>query len=120
MLHQGIRCKNSHPACCWPATIKHTGWTNPSPPPDNKTLKFNIEIKTRKTEAKKILKLEEKVKAQRQIKDLEKKRNAMRRDLYQMQDDVDEKKEALIAEIEGRLRQKIDCKELFLIKWRLV
>ena len=33
------------------------------------------EIKARKTEAKKILKLEEKVKAQRQIKDMEKKRN---------------------------------------------
>jgi ERCC4-related helicase len=81
--------------------------------------KLNIDIKARKTEAKKILKLEEKIKAQRHIKDMEKKRNTLRRDLYQMQDEVDEKKEALITEIEGRLRQKIDCKELFLIKWRL-
>ncbi len=81
--------------------------------------KLSIDIKAKKTEAKKILKLEDKVKAQRQIKDMEKKRNTMRHDLYQMQDEVDERKEKLIAEIEGRLRQKIESCELFLIKWRL-
>lgn len=50
------------------------------------------EIKFRKTEAKKILSLEEKVKTQRQIKEMEKKRNSLRMNLYQAQDEVDGRK----------------------------
>ena len=78
------------------------------------------EIKARKTEAKKILKLEEKVKAQRQIKEMEKKRNELRQNLYQAQDEVDGRKETLITEIEARLKQNIESDELFLIKWKVV
>ena len=78
------------------------------------------EIKTRKTEAKKILKLEEKVAAQREIKEMEKKRNALRQNLYQAQDEVDSKKENLISEIEAMLKQNIGTTELFLIKWTIV
>jgi len=77
------------------------------------------EIKTRKTEAKKILNLEEKVKAQRQIKEMEKKRNELRQNLYQAQDEVDVRKENLINEIEARMKQKIETNELFAIKWRV-
>ena len=78
------------------------------------------EIKTRKTEAKKILNLEEKVKAQRQIKEMEKKQNELRQNLYQAQDEVDVRKENLINEIEARMSQKIETDELFTIKWRVV
>jgi ERCC4-related helicase len=77
------------------------------------------EIKFRKTEAKKILNLEEKVKAQREIKEMEKKRNALRQNLFQAQDEVDVKKEKLIDEIEARLQQKLERNELFLIRWRI-
>lgn len=51
----------------------------------------NKDIKTLKTEAKKIIQLEEKLKVQRQIKDME-----------------------------ANLKQKIEETELFLIRWRLV
>jgi hypothetical protein len=78
------------------------------------------EIKARKTEAKKILKLEEKVKAQRQIKEMEKKRNELRQNLYQAQDEIDRRKESLINEIESRMKQKIETNELFTIKWKVV
>lgn len=44
----------------------------------------------------------------------------MRMNLYQQQDDVDNKKEQLIDEIEARLKQKTEKKELFVIKWKLV
>ena len=77
------------------------------------------EIKARKTEAKKILKLEEKVKAQRQIKEMEKRRNELRQNLYQAQDEIDMKKENLINEIESRMKQKIETNQLFLVKWKL-
>src|SRR3990172_5991324 len=43
----------------------------------------------------------------REIKEMEKKRNALRQNLYQAQDEVDSKKENLIKEIEARLKQNI-------------
>jgi len=78
------------------------------------------EIKFRKTEAKKNLSLEDKVKAQRHIKEMEKKRNTLRMNLYQAQDEVDGKKEKLIDEIEARLKQRLKKNELFLMRWKIV
>ena len=77
------------------------------------------EIKARKTEARKILNLQEKVREQREIKNLEKRRNELRRNLYHAQDEVDERKEKLIDNIEQRMEQKINLTELFTIKWTL-
>ena len=78
------------------------------------------EIKFRKTEAKKIPNLEEKVSAQRHIKELEKKRNTLRMNLYQAQDEVDVRKDKLIEDIESRLKQKLERNELFLIRWKVI
>ena len=78
------------------------------------------EIKCRKTEAKKIPNLEEKINAQRQIKELEKKRNTLRMNLYQAQDEVDVRKEKLIEDIEARLQQKLERSDLFLIRWKMI
>ena len=78
------------------------------------------DIKACKTEAKKILKLDEKVKAQKEIKEMEKKRSMLRQNLYQAQDQVDEKKEQLIEDIESRLRQKIEKTELFTVRWSII
>jgi hypothetical protein len=60
------------------------------------------------------------VKAQREIKEMEKKRNALRQNLFQAQDEVDVKKEKLIDEIEARLQQKLERNELFLIRWKII
>ncbi len=76
-------------------------------------------IRANKTEARKILKLEEKVKMQRMIKEMEIKRREMRQDLYQAQDEVDTRKEALLEEIEKRMQQKIEIKNIVLIRWSL-
>ena len=78
------------------------------------------EIKFRKTESRKILKLEEKLKAQREIKEMEKKRNHLRLNLYNAQDEIDKRKENLIEKIEARLKQKIEKEELFLVKWKMI
>ncbi|OGZ77098.1 MAG: DEAD/DEAH box helicase [Candidatus Staskawiczbacteria bacterium RIFOXYB2_FULL_32_9] len=82
--------------------------------------KMDIDIKTMKTNAKKILNLEEKVKAQRGIKDLEKKRNDMRQKLYQAQDEVDVKKDDLLDRIESQLNQKVSLKTLFTIHFKII
>jgi ERCC4-related helicase len=81
---------------------------------------LDIDIKTMKTSAKKVLQLAEKVKLQREIKDLEKKRNDMRQKLYQSQDEVDVKKEGLLARVEAQLKQKTTLKTLFTIRWKVV
>lgn len=77
------------------------------------------EIKLRKSEARKISRLEERVKAQRTIKDLERKRVEKRQNLYVAQDEIDEKKEVLLNKIEKMLKQKVERKCLFMIKWKL-
>jgi superfamily II DNA/RNA helicase len=81
---------------------------------------IDAEIKLRKSESKKTMNLEHKVKVQRAIKDLDAKRSEKRRRLFTAQDEIDDKKENLLTEIEARLNQKIAEKELFTIKWKLV
>jgi fido (protein-threonine AMPylation protein) len=95
-------------------------------PPDEKNVYdrymkgTDAEIKLRKAEAKKMLQLDAKVKAQRAIKDLEKKRSEKRQQLFEAQDLIDDKKENLLTKIEQRLRQEINTTELFTIKWSLI
>ena len=81
---------------------------------------LDAEIKLRKAEAKKMLNLETKVSAQRIIKDMEKKRNEKRQLLYTAQDEIDVKKENLLTDIEKLLKQKIEQKEVFTIKWKII
>jgi hypothetical protein len=82
--------------------------------------KLDIDIKTAKTNAKKIVNLEEKLKAQREIKDSEKKRNEMRRKLYESQDEVEIQKERLLETVEAQLKQKSKIETLFTIGWKIV
>lgn len=81
---------------------------------------LEAEIKLRKSEARKMMRLEDKVVAQRHIKELEKKRSEKRMSLYEAQDLIDQKKEDLLTDIESRLKQKTTLKELFTIKWRII
>ena len=80
---------------------------------------LDVEIKTLKAEARKLPRLVEKVKAQRHIKEMEKRRNEMRMNLYQHQDEVDQRKENLISDIEARLKQMTSINELFTIRWTI-
>lgn len=78
------------------------------------------EIHLRKSEAKKITRLDEKVSAQRAIKELEKKRTEKRQNLYEAQDEIDEKKDMLLDKIEKMLKQKIIKENIFTIKWKII
>jgi len=82
--------------------------------------KLDIDIKTAKTNAKKILNLDEKLKAQISIKDMEKKRNEMRKKLFESQDEVEERKELLIEHVEARLKQNSTLTQLFTIRWKVI
>lgn len=81
---------------------------------------LDSEIRLRKSEAKKMLNLETKVKAQREIKELEKKRYEKRKSLFEAQDEIDEKKDILLTDVEKMLSQKIEQREIFTINWKIV
>ena len=87
---------------------------------DKEIKDLDAEIKLRKSEAKKMLNLEAKVKAHRDIKDLEKKRSEKRQHLFEAQDTIDDRKENLLDEIERRLKQEVNTTELFTIKWKMI
>ena len=58
--------------------------------------------------------------AQRGIKELEKKRIEKRQHLFEAQDEIDAKKDALLSKIEKMLAQKIERTKLFTIKWKVL
>lgn len=81
---------------------------------------LDAEIKLRKSESKKTARLDEKVRLQRLIKDLEKRRSEKRLNLYQAQDEVDSKKEELLSKVEAMLSQKIEQTKLITFHWKIV
>lgn len=81
---------------------------------------LDAEIKLRKSESKKTGQLAEKVRLQRVVKELEKKRSEKRLNLYHAQDEVDEKKETLLAKVEAMLAQRIEQTKLITFHWRIV
>lgn len=81
---------------------------------------LDAEIKLRKSNAKKLAHLAEKVAEHRIIKELENKRAEKRQNLYEAQDEVDARKETLLTKVERMLEQKIEQIELFTIKWRVI
>ena len=87
---------------------------------DKEIKDLDAEIKLRKSEAKKMLNLEAKVRAQREIKELEKRRSEKRQHLFEAQDAIDDKMEVLLTEIEQRLKQSIRNTKLFTIRWKLI
>lgn len=80
---------------------------------------IDAELKLRKAEARKVMELAQKVEEQRLIKELEKRRNEKRRKLFESQDEIDNRKEKLLSEIETRLKQKTSEELLFIIRWEL-
>ncbi len=79
--------------------------------------RLDIDIATLKTQSRKLIKLEEKLEAQKTLKELEKKRSDMRRNLYDIQDDIDKQKDTLLTGVEARLKRKIEKKEFMRVKF---
>ena len=77
------------------------------------------QIKEARRAATTALTLEEKLAGQKRIKALESQRNEKRRSLFVAQDEVDQQREDLIANIEGKLTQKSGLQQLFAIRWKL-
>lgn len=77
------------------------------------------QIKEARRGATAALSLEAKLEAQKQVRVLEAQRNQKRRSLFDAQDEVDKRRETLIEEIEGKLKQNSTLQELFCVRWSL-
>ena len=75
------------------------------------------EIKQVRRDAKVSVTLEEKLALQKQQKVLESQRNKNRRELFDKQDEVDDRREALIEALEGKLNRKTQAETLFTLQW---
>jgi adenine-specific DNA-methyltransferase len=65
------------------------------------------------------LTLNDKLESQKQIRALESQRNEKRKSLFDAQDEVDRERGELIANIEGKLSQRVTSVPLFTIRWVL-
>jgi ERCC4-related helicase len=77
------------------------------------------QIKEARRAATVALTLEEKLAGQKTIKALEVERSTRRRTLFDAQDRIDAQRADLISQIELKLKQAIDEKPLFTIRWRV-
>lgn len=81
---------------------------------------MDAELKLRKAEVRKLADLKAKVREQREINELERKRSEKRRHLFEAQDAIDAKKDDLLREIEQRLEQKVGAEEMFTIRFSII
>jgi len=81
---------------------------------------LDVDIKTLKAEARKMADLQRKVSAQRKIKEMEKKRSGLRRNLFEEQDQIDQRKEDLLETIEAKMEQRLAEETVMTIEWELV
>lgn len=78
------------------------------------------EIRETRRNASLAITLADKLEGQKLIKTLEANRTKKRRDLYDSQDEIDQRRAVLIESVEGQLTSKIKLEQLFVIQWCIV
>ena len=53
-------------------------------------------------------------------RELEGKRSQLRRELFARQDEIEARRDTLIAQLEAQLRQQVEERVLFTVEWELV
>lgn len=77
------------------------------------------QIREAKRAAKSALTLEEKLTGQKRVKALEGLRNTKRRSVFEQQDEIEARRDKLIAEIEAKLELKVGLSNVMTIRWQL-
>ena len=100
--------------------IKLDGWADDLKVGLEREIKeIDRQIKEARRSATAAVTLEEKLEGQKAIKALEVTRSTKRRSLFEAQDDIDARRAGLIAEIEGRMEQKVESEPLFTLRWSI-
>jgi hypothetical protein len=75
------------------------------------------QIKMYQRQARLAVSLEEQHEIQQKIQKLEKQQRKQRQEIFQVEDDIIEKRDGLIKTLQHRMTQKIESKQLFMIEW---
>lgn len=78
------------------------------------------QIKALNRDARKAVSLEEQQALQKKIQDLEKKKRHQRQRIFDVEDEIAEKRDRLIDDLEKRVAQKLEKNRLFAIRWNVV
>lgn len=78
------------------------------------------QLRSLKRESRHAVSIEEQQIAQKKIKELERKQRCQRQDIWDVEDNIAEKRDELIAALEVRMKQKTTVTELFTIRWKVV
>lgn len=62
----------------------------------------------------------DKLEFQKQIREAENKQSRLRREIFNIEDEIKQKRDNLIKELEKQMQEKINVKTLFTIKWKVV
>lgn len=63
--------------------------------------------------------LSDKLEVQRRLRDIERRKNRKRQELFAAQDQIDQDRDELITRIEQQLKQQHDTRQLFTVRWTL-
>lgn len=77
------------------------------------------QIKALEREARKATNVDEHKELQEKIKSLEKQKRRQRQKIFDVEDEIHDKRDALIDALEKRLAQKTSIEPLFTIRWRV-
>ena len=75
-------------------------------------------IQQAERDARNATNVEEKLKAERKVDDLKRKRRRLRNELDDREDEIAQKRKAMISEIEKKLIQKVDTIPVFMLRWQ--
>ena len=78
------------------------------------------QIKALRRQSRQAETLSEQKDLQEKIQSLEKKQRRQRQQIFDVEDEINDKRDNLIAELERRLSQKTESTELFTIRWKVV
>jgi predicted nucleic acid-binding Zn-ribbon protein len=72
-----------------------------------------------KRDARKADTLQEQEGIQRELSELERKQRRLRQEIFAVEDEIIEKRDALIASLQQRLQEKTDTQTLFTLRWQV-
>ncbi|HDR9202723.1 TPA: DEAD/DEAH box helicase family protein [Burkholderia vietnamiensis] len=73
-----------------------------------------------KRDARKAATLQEQDGLQRELSELERKQRRLRQEIFAVEDEIIEKRDALIASLQQRLQEKTETQTLFTLRWQMV
>lgn len=78
------------------------------------------EIRALKRDSRLVQTLEEKIDAQKRIRELESRQKDKRRRLFEAEDQIDQERDSMIGKAQDKLTQQVNSKEIFTIRWSVV